>query len=358
VPAPAGLDDPGSSAPERTAVAYLDQLSEVQDFDIEAVRRFRMELRPEIEAHYPPSLTEWEFLTRAGLARDRRLTRTGVLLFGISPSNTLPSAHLKCSRYAGTAKDTARMGVSDCDRTIPAQILAANNFVREHAYVGESLSDESPQTGPIYDYPMLAVREIVANALAHRDYSMAETAVHLRLFSDRMEVTSPGSWLGLSTTEAIEFELESLEGEASHRNTQLARALSWISYVEGEGRGIPMAVCDCRTVGVRPPRVRIAKGLVTVILYPRSLESSPAVGTPADAHAATSGPVESPLKLVTTIGAATVYDLEAISRERTTRGARVTAAPPDRHARRARPSRQGAPADVGHRCARRHEVRP
>jgi hypothetical protein len=94
--------------------------------------------------------------------------------------------------------------------------------------------------------------------------------VHVRLFADRLEVSSPGSWLGRDLPAGKDYDLAELAGHSVKRNFRLANVLSWVRLVEGEGSGIPSAIRACRADQSPTPTVREEQGLVTVILRRRS----------------------------------------------------------------------------------------
>ena len=247
--------------------AYLDVLSGVTTFDFEALAEFRGMLRA--EGVPAASLSPWEFLVEAGLMRDGRLTRAGVLLVGQHVTHTLPASSVQCVVYPGVTKEDQPSERVEHIGTVPRQIVQAISFVADRCRVGEEVIAGSAFAEPVYRYPMKAVREIIANALVHRDFRDPHMLVHVRLFADRLEITNPGSWLA-HVDDETEVPLEVLhDGESRKRNVRLARVLTWIKLVEGEGSGIPRALADCRDQGAPLPTVRRSKSDVTVVLRPR-----------------------------------------------------------------------------------------
>ena len=113
---------------------------------------------------------------------------------------------------------------------------------------------------------MIAVREIIANALVHRDYESPDSCVHVRLFDDRLEVSSPGSWLNWELEPDVEYSLSSLQRQSVKRNFRLAHILSGIRLVEGDGSGIPSALKDCEVMDNPAPIVRADDHFVHVII--------------------------------------------------------------------------------------------
>jgi len=248
---------------------FLDKPTEAATFDFEELEKFRAQLREEVAAEYPPSLTPWEFLSRAGLWVEGRLTRAGALLFAKNATAVCPTSIVKCTRYYGTDRAAAIRDMHTFEGTVPAQIIGALRFVTDRVRIGEAPKAGQAQSVEVYEYPMVAVREIIANALVHRDYASMDSCVHVRLFTDRLEVSSPGSWLGRDLNPGTEYPLSSLSGHSIKRNFRLAHDLSWIRLVEGEGTGIPSAVRDCDAMQSPSPTVLQDNGFVTVLLYRR-----------------------------------------------------------------------------------------
>ena len=87
-----------------------------------------------------------------------------------------------------------------------------------------------------------AVREAVINAFCHRDYYNLD-AVHVAVFSDRVEIRSPGLLYGGLTIERI------MQGKVSERRNELiADILHRVHYIERWGQGIPKILAAVPTV--------------------------------------------------------------------------------------------------------------
>src|SRR5205823_5094169 len=81
-------------------------------------------------------------------------------------------------------------------------------------------------------YPPDVVREVIVNALVHRDYSIFGTDITLSLFSDRLEVKSPGRLPNTATIEALKT------GFRYARNQNLVNIMRDYQYVDFRGMGI------------------------------------------------------------------------------------------------------------------------
>ncbi|MEU6671982.1 caspase family protein [Streptomyces sp. NPDC046727] len=259
--------------------APLDDIARGAALSQQRIEAFRRDLRDDMAATLPHQLTCDEFLQRAGLLTDGQPTLAGVLLFGQNPTALLPSAMVRCVRFRGTHK-TDPVESLDLHGTIPELIVKARDFVARSSQLGESPTATSAYSETTYRYPMIAVREIIANAVVHRDYAEQDACVQVHVFDDRIEVISPGSWGGPSEVPDGQVRLSALEGQSQPRNFRLARLLTWVKLVESVGAGLPRSVADCQTVGSPEPVVVIRHGLITVTIFPTAAEAAEAVPPP------------------------------------------------------------------------------
>ncbi|WP_176985095.1 FxSxx-COOH system tetratricopeptide repeat protein [Asanoa ishikariensis] len=265
-PADAVAPMPAPRSPGDEDPTFLDRTTAATWYDAKRVAEFRRELKDEIADVMPAQLSDAEFLTRARLLDGGKLTLAGALLFADLPTNALDTAIVRCSRIDGTdISDPLTKRV--LRGTVIEQISAAHAFVADAARRGEVPTARSAQAEPVYDYPMIAMREIIANALVHRDYADRTGCVHIRVFTDRIEVSNPGPWTGQHLPPGESVALSLLRRESRHRNFRLADALTWLRYVEGEGAGIPRAVRDCAAAGAQEPTVTVSHSGVVVTVY-------------------------------------------------------------------------------------------
>ncbi|MDR3223590.1 MAG: DeoR family transcriptional regulator [Methanobrevibacter sp.] len=84
----------------------------------------------------------------------------------------------------------------------------------------------------IDEYPYEAIREAVVNAIAHRDYNIKGSPISFLIFSDRIEITSPGGLVPPLT-------IDELGKKIVHRNNHICKLLEKTRYMEIIGSGIP-----------------------------------------------------------------------------------------------------------------------
>jgi ATP-dependent DNA helicase RecG len=219
------------------------------------------DLRALMKEAYAPSdlidLTDGELLRALGvLAADGRLRLAGLLLVGMSEEirERLPYAQWQFFRMRSDTDYDQSDGGHDC-------ITVALRRLREHigdnnpivTFKGDLVHPEFPR------YPVVAVRELLVNAFVHRDYLLPGT-VFVKLYPDRLEITTPGGFLGGITPENI------LHHASVARYEALFSAVTRMRLANAANLGVPRVFREFLSQGKPPPRYWTSGASVRVTL--------------------------------------------------------------------------------------------
>jgi len=94
-----------------------------------------------------------------------------------------------------------------------------------------------------------AIREALVNAVAHRDYQVRGRGIEVRMFSDRLEIYSPGELPGFIT-------LDNIVDEHYSRNPRIVNGLYQWGYIEELGLGVDLMIEEMVNAGQPPPNFR------------------------------------------------------------------------------------------------------
>ncbi|MBE2268432.1 MAG: putative DNA binding domain-containing protein [Anaerolinea sp.] len=195
-----------------------------------------------------------------------RPTNAGLLLFGKEPQRHLRGAAITAVRFAGEAMSDS-FKREDISGTLPDQIRRAETFLGDHLRKGVNIG-KTMARAEAYEYPMEAARELVVNAVAHRDYSISGDEIRLFLFRDRLEVTSPGGLPGPVT-------IDNIKDERFSRNPVIVQVLSDMGFIERLGYGVDRVIALMRERRMQDPDFAETAGGFRVQLYNESLDPLP-----------------------------------------------------------------------------------
>ncbi len=184
-------------------------------------------------------------------------TYAGLLLFGKQPQQWLPNATILAARFSGLAPGDYFIK-QEIQGTLPVQIIMAEAFIRSNLRSIVHLVGLRRQE--ILEFPVEAIREILVNAVAHRDYNVQGDNIHLYIFSDRIEIHSPGGLPG-------PVNLDNLLDTRFSRNAVCCQVLSDMGYVERLGYGLNRVVEIARQNQMRSPRFEEVANSFHVTLF-------------------------------------------------------------------------------------------
>ena len=191
------------------------------------------------EKHYEESLEEQELplkqiLNNLNLSKDGILNIAGALLFGKNCVYRLPAFIVKCVTYPENEIDESKYIDSQDISGILKNIFddTIGFILRNIKRVQKGKSVNS--LGEL-EIPKIVFEELVVNALIHRDYFIS-AAIRIFIFSDRIEIISPGHLPNNLTIENIK------NGNSNIRNSILASFATKLVPYRGLGNGIRRAI--------------------------------------------------------------------------------------------------------------------
>lgn len=222
--------------------------SSIDDIDIDAVTAYCQKIRYTKSALEYIKQNKSFIVTKSGR---NEMSSAAILLFGKDPQRFFQRARIRFIRYEGTeAKVGAEMNVIK-DKVFTGRILdmleATLSFVqgqiKEHTHL-----DYSGKFVTTPEYPEFVWKELIVNAVAHRDYSIKGTDIQIKMFDDRIAVESPGNLPGI-------VRLNNMRQVHFSRNPKIAAFLHEYDYVQEFGEG-------CRPDLQRDGSSRIARAQI------------------------------------------------------------------------------------------------
>ena len=221
------------------------------------------------------NLSDEDALTLCGLFKDGKPTLAGLILFGLYPQASFTGFGITAVVVPGyemgnVAQDGARFTDNKrIDGTIPEMLEGAMAFVNRNIKV-RTIIDDNGKRADKSEYPLKAIREIVLNALIHRDYSRHTESSPIRIlfFTDRLEIENPGGLYGRATIDTLG------KSGVDTRNPAIAAALETLIDTENRFSGIPTIRYEMDAAGLPAPKFDSSRGVFLVTLYNENVRKS------------------------------------------------------------------------------------
>lgn len=230
------------------------------DFDADTLREFvemweKRQGRP-LSRPLDDVLVEMGWLLPGG-----QPTVAGILLFGKQPQAFIPRSGLTFVRFDGmhVHKESGEPGYGrrvEFNGPLAHIIQRAWDILQDEIRVGAVV--RGLERREQWQYPPTAIREALVNAVAHRDYRVRGRAIEVRMFADRLEISSPGGLPGYIT-------LDNIVDEHFSRNPRIVNGLFQWGYIEELGLGVDLMIQDMVNAGHPPPQFRPTDYSFTVI---------------------------------------------------------------------------------------------
>ena len=220
------------------------------------------------------------FLQNFNLIIDNYIKNAAVLLFGKNTQEFFPSSKINFLIYSGEEIDNQNLKrriIFDGD--LITQINDVFNLIKlntENRIVMEGLKRIE-----ISQYPLEAIREALINAVVHRDYSISNADIIIRLFDNKLEIINPGGLIeGVNLQQLIKGGHHSVK-----RNPTICFLLDNLGYMEQSGNGIKSMINSMKHVGLLEPTISADKDSFKIEFYGQNITkpgSKPLIGLSTD----------------------------------------------------------------------------
>jgi ATP-dependent DNA helicase RecG len=165
-------------------------------------------------------------------SRKKCATNAGALLFAKDPLRWLPGAYIQYVRFDGNALTDQVLKENIFSGDLLSLLRTLDGFIAAEIEKRPSQDSLLHET-MVQDYPLVALRELLMNAVMHRSYD-SNAPIRFYCFKDRIEIQSPGPLYGEATA-------ENFPRQNAYRNPVVAEAMHALGYANRYGRGVARA---------------------------------------------------------------------------------------------------------------------
>ncbi len=192
-------------------------------------------------------------------------TLGGLLLFGKNPQTYFPESFVICSHFQGNTGRTA-IAAKDCTGNLFMQVNDSINFVISR--LNQQFKIEKTKRQQQLEIPEIALREIIINAIVHRDYTLP-SPIKIAIYDNRIEIFSPGNFPGPLKTDQLEMGITYI------RNHVICKIFREAGYIEKLGSGFLTLFKSYREQHLPKPDIIEGPGFIKCILPRADLHHTP-----------------------------------------------------------------------------------
>lgn len=201
-------------------------------------------------------------LENLGCIKKNKPTNAGILLFGKEPQKFFMNAYVALARYKDDIESSKRLDYKEFNGNLFQQIDKCNSYINDHLVVMSRLEPGKIRREDIPEYGLFSIRELITNAICHRDYSEQWSKVIVKMFDGRVDYYNPGGFGGGVTPKTVVYRQYS-------RNPIIARVLSKVEYIEELGEGWNKIIKEHKDHSLKPklPKIIADKSSVLISLF-------------------------------------------------------------------------------------------
>ena len=163
-------------------------------------------------------------------------TNVSILIFGLNPEFYLPGAYIQYIKFAGEDMTSKVEYEKKFSGPLVTELRLLDDFIKGNVVKKRPVRKDSFQEDIVTNYPYWALRELVMNAVMHRNYE-SNAPIYIYEFSNRIEIINPGGLYGEATP-------QNFPNASDYRNVVLAEAMKVLGYVNRFNYGVKRAIAE------------------------------------------------------------------------------------------------------------------
>ncbi|MCF7809097.1 MAG: hypothetical protein K9M49_03920 [Candidatus Marinimicrobia bacterium] len=235
--------------------------AKLSDISEDRISWFVKRAKDEREYSFSKISNNRNMLEQLTLQVEGGISNAAIMLFGKYPQKFCPAAIVKCSYYLGTEVTRPIQSQQNFEGTLFEQVDSATGFVLSKLDRTVGGRENSTAAEVRLEIPKEAIREIIVNAVVHRDYD-SNASVQIDVFADRIEIINPGMLPKELTIRALSKKHLSVPV-----NPFLARPFYLAGYINQLGYGTHNVVKWCRKAGLPDPDFISGDNQFTVTIW-------------------------------------------------------------------------------------------
>ena len=206
-------------------------------------------------------LTVPELFEKLRLTGNGKLKRAAIILFGKEPAKFQPNTFVKIGRFG---KDDADLVFQETEEGNLIELLQSVLNQLNHKFLTRQITFEGMHRIEKGEYPIAAIREMLLNALVHRNYMGAP--IQIRVYDDKINIWNDGTLIGGLTAEALKRSHSS-----KPRNPIIAEVCFKGGMIDAWGRGTIKIIDTCKQAELPEPEMKELDGGFIVTLFKDNL---------------------------------------------------------------------------------------
>jgi ATP-dependent DNA helicase RecG len=173
-------------------------------------------------------------------------SNAGILMFGLNPEFYLPGAYIQYIKFSGEEMTDDVEFEKKFSGALITELRLIDEFIKSNVIKERPIRKDSFQEGYIQNYSYWALRELIMNAIMHRNYE-SNAPIYIYEFSNRIEIINPGGLYGEATP-------QNFPNASDYRNVVIAEAMKVLGYVNKFNYGVKRAISELVKNGNGEPK--------------------------------------------------------------------------------------------------------